>query len=59
MWDMGELWETKVKSVASQHVSLGPGSPHSPPSLLLLCASLFLFWQGITGGSMQITYGQP
>lgn len=48
---MGELWETRVHSVASQHAALSLSS--RCPSLSL---SPFLFWQTITGGFMQIAY---
>ncbi len=51
IWDMGELWETRVQSVASQHAALSLSS--RSPSLSL---SLFLFWQRIIGGFMQIAY---
>lgn len=46
IWDVGELWETRAQSVASQRAALSSSS---------LAVSLDLFWQRITGGSMQIT----
>lgn len=51
IWDMGELWETRVQFVASQHAALSLSS-RSP----CLSLSPFLFWQRIIGGFMQIAY---
>lgn len=42
IWDMGELWETRVQFVASQQAALSLSSRSHSPSL-----SLFLFWQRI------------
>lgn len=51
IWDMGELWETRVQFVASQQAALSLSSRSHSLSL-----SLFLFWQRIIGGFMQIAY---